>query len=169
MANTFAVASVTVKDANGNQVSTPVYLTLNGEHTIDELIFDLASIGNAWDDMMGGVVQSVTVTITTKDIGVKPFPQDGCDIAQTGTFLHPQQGAQYPYGMVIPCLSDQVIVNGRINVLDTKLDAYKYLVENPMIASAIVGREDGHLSAFTSALLSWRKRRRQASKRSYPS
>jgi hypothetical protein len=107
MAIVNGIISITIKDADKELASLPIYCTIDTSVTVAELI----TLGNILqadlDAVLDGAIQQVRALITLDhNFSVKADPVAGSEIERTALLTNSVTGSAYGYSMDIPAFAE---------------------------------------------------------------
>jgi hypothetical protein len=163
MAVVNGIISVTVKDADKELASLPIYCTIDTTVTVAELI----TLGNTLqadlDAVLDGAIQQVRALITLDhNFGVKANPVAGSEIERTSLLTNTVTGSVYPYSMDIPSFAE-ALYDG--NAVPNTGDAgdWETFVTSAQIGGKLIftDRYANALTDFVRWVKTFRKHRKQ--------
>lgn len=165
MALVGCLVSYTIMDGNGFVDSGNVRCLVDNATTILALQNVLNNFGNLVDAAADGKVIEVRVQFGQVATNAKADPVAGCDLSQTMT-MSMANGTPRATPFVVPALAESVIVNGAININDTKVtDLVTWLTTAHTTLQATSEEGGALLTDMNSALLSFPERRSKTSRR----
>ena len=157
------IVSVTIKDADKELASLPIYCTIDTTVTIAELI-TMANILQAdLDAVLDGAIMQVRVLATMDhNFAVKADPVAGSEIERTSLLTNTVDGSTYPYSMDIPAFAEALYDGNAVpNTGDAA--AWQSYVTTPQIGGKLVftDRYANALTDFVRWVKTFRKHRKQ--------
>lgn len=156
-----------LRDANNAKASMVTLWRADGASTVQNIVDDVQAFAEYVNACTGATIESASFTISPILTDMKLTPYSGCDVNQTMSLTFRQESNPFLYSVVVPAVDDGLIVGGKIDLtaerLTNLISGCQYLTY-----SRGVGKEHGGLRGFIGALLSWRKRRKETSRRSFP-
>jgi len=167
MASLKSHISVKILDDLGVTASAPYYITVDDTQTVASINVLIQDIITDLDAITDGQILSVSLDVDVPLPTVKTAPVTGAEVERGGLFNWSQANVKYKFGILVPAFKKSLIVDGKINLSDAAVIAWNDLM------STIGGHVDwistggNLLSAFTDALLVFRKHRKAEARRSY--
>lgn len=161
--------SLKLKDWNGNECSMPVKMKFEDTSTIAQLITDAKALATTTDVIIGAQIMGATVAVDITTIaGLKTAPDAGSDINQTATFNFTQNAIPNAAPIVVPSISDNVVVGGAVDLTNADVQAFIDFLLAVGVAVTWVSNVLNALLAILDALFSFRKRSKAVNRRSFP-
>lgn len=164
MASRNGLFTVYVRDSNGAETSSAVNIISDDASTLANILSRGTSGVVDFDSVMDAMVYDATISFHVPVTGAKASPVAGSDITQTGT-LNFGDGTPYAAPVVIPGLSNSVLVAGGIDLTNADVVTLKNFLMSASSTLMFVSRALGSLLALKDALFSFRKRRKAISKK----
>ncbi len=160
--------SATVLDELGVTATSLAHVDVDPATTLAAV----ATAAGAWaadlDPIIGGQITGLRVTLNVPvPGGLKTTPDAGSRVEQTGLFNFGVAANGRRYGVSVPSLSDGKIAGGKINILDTDVQAFIDLLKTAVTAIGFVNSAGQEFTRAIDAVLSFRKHRRQLTRSSF--
>jgi hypothetical protein len=163
--------SFTIIDELGVKASMPVPISIDDSKTVAQLIAASISYGDVVDAATGGVLDELRIVIFTDPTthGWKTEAVEGSRVEQTGLFNFKPSGVSHRYGIDLPAILDTLVSTGKILLGTGAAQDFIDLILAGVSADGVASTNPARqaLTAFTDALITFRKHRRALDRRSF--
>jgi len=160
--------SVKIKDALGVETSMSTLHDVTTTDTVADLQTWAAAYLPKLDAITDGQITAATIAVTlTLPGSLKDAPAAHSEVEKTGLFNFGQTGLPYKYGIDVPAISDNVIVNGKIDLTNSDITDWISLLTTLTNGIQAISKAFVVLTGLLDALISFRKHRRAESRRSF--
>jgi hypothetical protein len=168
MAMRFGHVAFQLLDKLGVVVSMPIYLDFDDSKTLTAIIGEMSDYAAALDTATDSQITAVTINVTIPvPGGVKSAPADTAENERTGLFNFAQSGLPYRYGVDVPAIIADSIVDGKIDLSNGNITGFYGQFTTPGINTTPVSTSDKTLTAIKDVLLTFRKHRKAENRRSF--
>jgi len=169
--DTQAVVSATIVDELGIEASAPFYALLDSGQTLAAIMTEVNAFWTALSLCTDGYIKKVKLEIVPAvPTGATTVASVGSRVEQTGLLGFSATGTTKRYSGAIPALSNQTSVFNAGKIVLTGGDPVGALITIlTTVATALAWINDHgqEIQAFTDALVSFRKKRRQLQRSSF--
>lgn len=160
--------SVKVLDALGVEASMTTWHDVTTTDTVADLNTWAAAYLPDLDAITDGQITSAELALSlTLPGGIKGAPVAHSEVEKGGLFNFAQTGLPFKYGVLVPAISDSVIVDGKIDL--TNADVTTWISTLTTLTNGIqaISKAFVALGALLDALIAFRKHRRAENRRSF--
>lgn len=167
MANYLAIISIEVLDILGVSTAHDIFVEVPDTATVAQVATYFQDYAAVLDGITDGQPTDGHVTVKIKPTGVKTAPVASSEVEKTGLFNYAQAGSTYKAGIDVPAIADTVIVDGRIDLSNAGVQAWRDFVIATLTGIHAVSKFQNDLTALLDALITFRKHRRAENRRSF--
>lgn len=166
MATYEGLLSAELHDVIGTPSSTNLYLKVPDTVTVANLATFVQDYSAVLDPITGAQIDRMSIKITLPFSGAKSAPIAGSEVEKTGLFNFEQTGSFYKFGIDIPAIAASVLTTGGlIDLTNTNVQAWITFLGTVTAGITVVSKFLNTLVALLDALISFRKHRKQESRR----
>jgi hypothetical protein len=167
MASLQVLLSVDVLDKLGVSTTHNLFLDAPDTSTLADFNSFLTDYAPLLDAITDGQITAAHVRQQLAlPSGLKSAPASTAEVERTGLFNYTMSGNPYKFGIDVPAIADSKIVSGKINLTDSDILAWKSFILTGVGGITIVSKFLQSLIALVDALISFRKHRKQETRRS---
>jgi len=157
MADYLGLRSVSLKDYMGTPATNLVYCKVADTATVAEIVADAQASFNLLDDITGmeGIVGQFTVQFPST--GLKTSPTAAIEANDAGLFSFERTGSTHRHTIEVPGLLATMIVNGKVNIADAAIVAWKNYILAAHTGIQACSEELQLLASFLSGAMGDRK------------
>ncbi len=162
--------SVQILDALG--VVTTHTLFIDAPSTVT--IANLQTFANDYlpllDGITSGMIVGVKVDVPLNVVaGLKSAPVAASEVERNGLFNFGLSGSKYKNGILVPSISESLLVNGKIDLTNAAITNWISFLHATTLGITIVSKFLVALQGLVDALLTFRKHRKAENRRSIES
>jgi hypothetical protein len=158
--------SAELHDAIGVPASHIQYLSIPDTVTVANLHTLVNGYVGVLDPITGAQIDKMIVKITLPFSGAKSAPIAGSEVEKTGLFNFEQAGSFYKFGIDVPAIAASVLNSqGLIDLTNTNIQNWITFLGTVTAGVTFVSKFINALVALLDALISFRKHRKQESRR----
>jgi len=166
MATYEGLLSASLHDAIGVPSTTNLYLKIPDTVTVANLATFVQDYSAVLDPITGAQIDRMDIKINLPFSGAKSAPVAGSEVEKTGLFNFEQAGSFYKFGIDIPAIAASVLTSGGlIDLTNTDIQAWITFLGTVTAGITVVSKFLNALVALLDALISFRKHRKQESRR----
>jgi len=136
--------------------------------TLAAIVGDVLALQIAVDGISDSEIVGSSINLTTGfSTAIKTTPATTAENERTGLFNFSQTGTPYKFGLDVPSIAEATITNGKIDLSNSSILAFKAAILTAGAALTVVSTAIHSLVALLDALITFRKHRKAESRRSF--